>query len=324
MAEPAELRAPRAQAVVAARDTGDRLLSPPGSLGVLDAAVNRVLALGGGQLDGGSLILVAAEHPVTAHAISAYHPSVTADVFAATEAGQSLGASTARAAGLSVRAVRAIARDRQGDLVADDALSGADAARLLAEGRSLGRTAAAAGLLCLGEVAVGNTTVAAALAAAMLGLPAERVVGLGVGADAAMLDRKRQVVTAALDRARARYGRQLAEPLTALAAVGGPEFAMLAGVVLGAAGAGVPVVLDGCATGVAALLAVTLEPGAQAYLIAGQRSRELAHPLILTELGLEPLLSLRLRAGEGVGACLAAQLLLTGLRVRRTAGRVNG
>ncbi|MDQ1720796.1 MAG: nicotinate-nucleotide--dimethylbenzimidazole phosphoribosyltransferase, partial [Pseudonocardiales bacterium] len=213
-----ELRAPGGQAVVTARDTGDRLLSPPGSLGVLDAAVNRVLALDCGSLDGGSLILVAAEHPVIAHQISAYPASVTDDVFAATEAGESLGASTARAAGLSVRAVRAIAQHRQGDLVDDDALSGADVARLLADGTSLGQTAAAAGLVCLGEVAVGNTTVAAALAAALLQLPAERVVGLGVSADAPMLDRKRQVVAAALTRASARYGGRLTDPLTALAA----------------------------------------------------------------------------------------------------------
>jgi nicotinate-nucleotide--dimethylbenzimidazole phosphoribosyltransferase len=308
---------------VAARDTGDRLLSPPGSLGVLDSAVNRVLALGGADLDGGTLVLVAAEHPVTAHHISAYPAGVTADVFAATEAGESLGASTARAVGLSIRPVWAIAQQHQGDLVSEDGLSGVDAARLLAQGRSLGRTAAEAGLVCLGEVAVGNTTVAAALVADLLRLRAEQVVGLGVGADAAMLDRKRRVVTMALDRAQARYGQQLADPLTVLAALGGPEFAMLAGVVLGAAGAGVPVVIDGYATGVAALIAVRLEPAAQAYLIAGQRSRELAHPLILTELGLEPLLELRLRSGEGVGACLAAQLLLTGLRVRRTAGRVS-
>lgn len=317
------LRAPAAHAVVAARDTGDRLLSAPGSLGVLDTAVNRVLALGTADLDGGSLVLVAAEHPVTAHRISAYPDSVTADVLAATEAGQSLGACAARAAGLSVQAVRATALDHQGDLVGQDGLSGADVARLLAEGTELGRAAAANGLVCLGEVAVGNTTVAAALAAGLLGLPAEAVVGLGVGADAAMVQRKQAVLTSALARARARYGERLAKPLTALAALGGPEFAMLAGVVLGAAGAGVPIVLDGCATGVAALLAVRLQPAAQAHLVAGQRSRERAHPLILTELGLEPLLELRLRAGEGVGACLAAQLLLTGLRVRRSAGRVD-
>lgn len=317
------LRAPAGRAVVTARDAGDRLLSPPGSLGVLDAALNRVLALGDPDLDGGSLVLVAAGHPVTAHRISAYPPSVTDDVFAATEAGQSLGASAARAAGLSVRAVRATARDPQGDLVCSDALSAADTARLLAQGEALGRTAAADGLVCLGEVAVGNTTVAAALTASLLGLTAEQAVGLGVGADAAMLQRKRSVVTAAGARAAARYGSGLAEPRTLLAALGGPEFAVLAGVVLGAARAGSPVVLDGCATSVAALLAVRLEPAAQAYLIAGQRSRELAHSAVLTELGLEPLLELRLRAGEGVGACLAAQLLLAGLRIRRTAGRVS-
>jgi len=322
-ADPQRLRAPAAHAVVAARDTGDRLLTAPGSLGVLDTAINRVLALGDANLDGGSLVLVAAEHPVTAHRISAYPDSVTADVLAATEAGQSLGASAARAAGLAVRAVRATASDHQGDLVGEDGLSSADVARLLAEGAELGQAAAANGLVCLGEVAVGNTTVAAALAAGLLGLPADEVVGLGAGADAAMVRRKHAVLTRALDRARARYGERLAEPLTALAALGGPEFAMLAGVVLGAAGAGVPIVLDGCATGVAALLAVRLEPAAQAHLVAGQRSRERAHPLILTELGLEPLLELRLRAGEGVGACLAAQLLLTGLRVRRGAGRVD-
>jgi len=83
------------------------------------------------------------------------------------------------------------------------------------------------------------------------------------------------------------------------------------------------VILDGLATSVAALLAVRLEPAVQANLIAGQRSRERAHRAVLTELGLEPLLDLRIRAGEGVGACLAAQLLLSGLRVRRAAGRVT-
>ena len=175
------------------------------------------------------------------------------------------------------------------------------------------------GLVCLGEVGIGNTTVAAALAAALLGLTPEQAVGLGSGADIAMLDRKRAVVSGAL--ARTRQGR--GTPLGALAALGGPEVALLAGVTLGAAAAGVPVVLDGLVTSLAALVAVRLEPAVQASLIAGHRSRERAHAAVLTELGLEPLLDLRLRAGEGVGACLAAQLLLAGLGVRRTAGRTS-
>jgi nicotinate-nucleotide--dimethylbenzimidazole phosphoribosyltransferase len=98
---------------------------------------------------------------------------------------------------------------------------------------------------------------------------------------------------------------------------------MLSGVTLGAAAAGVPVVLDGLATSLAVVVAVRLEPAVQAALVAGHRSRERAHGAVLTELGLEPLLDLRLRAGEGVGACLAGQLLLTGLAVRRSAGRTS-
>ena len=91
---------------------------------------------------------------------------------------------------------------------------------------------------------------------------------------------------------------------------------------LGAAGAGAAVVLDGLATSLAGLVAVRLEPAVAAHLIAGQRSRERAHHDVLTELGLEPLLDLRIRSGEGVGACLGAQALLAALEVRRTAARV--
>ncbi len=320
---PSHLAAPAPHAVVGARDSGDDLLSAPGSLGILDAAINRVLALGGPELAGGTLVLVAADHPVTSHRISAYPASVTAEVLAATEAGQSVGATAARHAGLAVRSLRALPSGPAGDLVTADALTAADVESLIAQGKSLGRLAAREGLVCLGEVAVGNTTVAAALSCALLGLEVEQAIGLGVGSDAGILARKRSVVAAAVQRARKLHGAALADPLTALAAVGGPEFAVLTGLTLAAAEARVPVILDGLATSLAALIAVRLEPAAQSVLVAGQRSRERAHRAVLTELGLEPLLDLRLRAGEGVGACLAAQLLLTGLRVRRDAGRVR-
>ena len=134
-------------------------------------------------------------------------------------------------------------------------------------GREIGRSAGSRGLVCLGEVGVGNTTVAAAL--------------------------------------------------------GGPEVALLTGVTLGAAAAGAPVVLDGLAGSLPGLVASRLEPAAQAYLLAGHVSRERAHALVLRELGLEPLLALRLRSGEGVGACLAASLVLQGLAVRRVAARTR-
>jgi nicotinate-nucleotide--dimethylbenzimidazole phosphoribosyltransferase len=124
-------------------------------------------------------------------------------------------------------------------------------------------------------------------------------------------------------RARGAVPRLDRDPLAALAQLGGPELAVLAGVVLGAAERRAVVVLDGFATSVAALVSVQLEPGAQASLVAGQRSRERGHELVLQQLGCEPLLDLRLRAGEGAGAALASGLLLDGLRIRRETARTD-
>jgi nicotinate-nucleotide--dimethylbenzimidazole phosphoribosyltransferase len=198
-----------------------------------------------------------------------------------------------------------------------------DVERLLDGGRALGRELAGAGLVALGEVGVGNTTVAAALAAALTGGDPTALTGLGAGADSAVLSRKREVVTAAVARARRAVRRPDRDPLAALAELGGPELAVLAGVVLGAAERCAVVVLDGFATSVAALVPVLLEPGSQACLVAGQRSRERGHELVLQQLGCEPLLDLRLRAGEGAGAALASGLLLDGLRIRRETARTD-
>jgi nicotinate-nucleotide--dimethylbenzimidazole phosphoribosyltransferase len=317
------LAGPDQQAVVAGRDTGDDLLAVPGSLGVLDAAINRVLALQRAAPTGGTLVVAAADHPVTRHGVSAYPTSVTAEVLAATRLGVSLGATMARQCGLGVEAVHARPAGEAGDLVHSDAMAAADAAALIRQGGELGHRLAAGGLICLGEVGIGNTTIAAALTCLLAGLDPDTAVGQGAGADAAMMARKRSVVALALERARAVHGDGLADPYVLVAALGGPEIALLAGVVLAAARRGVPVVLDGLVTGVAALLAVRLEPAVQSALVAGQRSREPAHEAILSELGLEPLLQLRLRAGEGAGACLAAQLLLTGLQARQLTVRVS-
>lgn len=313
---PSRLRAPEQRAVVEARDTGDRLLTPPGSLGVLDRAVDRAVSLGHLDLTGGTLLLVGGSHPVAELGVTAFSTSVTSDVLAAARAGQALGTVAAAAAGL--RAVVLDAGRSDGDLLHTDALREAEVERLLAEGRAAG--AQVPGLLALGEVGIGNTTVAAALACALLGLDPEAAVGLGAGADSSMLDRKREVVAGALARC---AGRTLTDPITALAAVGGPEVAMLVGGVLGAAEAGAVVVLDGLLTSVAALAAVLLEPAVAQHLVAGQRSRERAHPAVLDRLGLEPLLDLRLRAGEGAGACFASGLLLAALRVRRETGHTG-
>lgn len=309
------LRAPAPRAVVSARDTGDDLLTPPGSLGVLDRAVDRAASLGHLDLSGGVLVLAGGRHPVTALGVSAFDPSVTDDVLAAARAGTALGTVAASAAGL--RSVVVDCGSSTGDLLHTNALSASAVADLLERGRVLGAAEGACGLVALGEVGIGNTTVAAALASALLGLSADETVGLGSGADSAMLEVKRSVVLGALARSRPDG------PHEALQAVGGPEAVFLAGVVLGAASAGSVVVLDGLLTSVAALCAVQLEPAVAQHLVAGQRSRERAHSAVLDRLGLEPLLDLRMRAGEGAGACFAAGLLFNALQVRRETARTT-
>jgi nicotinate-nucleotide--dimethylbenzimidazole phosphoribosyltransferase len=317
------LAGPGQAAVVASRDSGDDLLTVPGSLGALDLTVNRVLALGPEPPASGTLLVAAADHPVTRHSVSAYPPSVTADVYAATQRGVSLGAAIARQAGLAVEAVFARPAKPAGDLADTDALHPDDVRALLADGEARGARLAERGLVCLGEVGIGNTTVAAALTSVLLDLAPADAVGLGAGSDTDMVRRKQDVVARAVTRARTAHGDRLRDPWVLAASLGGPEITLLAGVVLGAARRRVPVVLDGYVTSVAAALAVRAEPAAQGMLVAGQVSNERAHEAVLLDLGLEPLLRLRLRAGEGVGACLAAQLLLTALRARRETARVT-
>jgi nicotinate-nucleotide--dimethylbenzimidazole phosphoribosyltransferase len=323
------LALPSQTAVVAAHDGADQLLTAPGSLGVLDRSLDRILALGW-RPSAGALVIAAADHPVTRHGISAYSPEVTRHVAQAALAGTSVGAVAAGAAGLGVVVVDAgvegaplagarLARpiDPRGDLVTSDGLSMADAERLVGLGFQVGVELAGEGLLvALGEIGVGNTTVAAALAAGLLGIDPAALVGLGAGSDSAMIVAKKQAVSAAVARYRPSH------PMAALACLGGGELAVLAGVILGAAGAGGVVVLDGMATGVAALLATELEPAVAAHLVAGQRSREAGHPTVLAALGLEPILDLRLRAGEGAGAALAVTVLVAGLRIRADAAQV--
>lgn len=324
------------QSLVSATDDADGLLAPPESLGVLDRVVSRIEALGRGRMPlGGTLVLAGASHPVAAHRVSAYPERVTRDILEAAVAGEAAGAVSARSAGLALvvvdagatvgspiaGAVNAHPLDPTGDLVAADALSRADVDRLVLMGVEIGEKAAATGLVALGEVGIGNTTVAAALSCVVTGLSPRDAVGLGAGGDADIVERKRCVVDAALVRVGERATNWRTDPADLIAALGGAEIAVLTGVVLGAAGAGAPVVLDGLAGSLPGVLAVAFDPGVQAHLIAGQQSRERAHGDVLRLLGLEPLLSLRLRAGEGVGSTLAASLVLQGLRIRREVAR---
>ncbi|MGN6577189.1 MAG: nicotinate-nucleotide--dimethylbenzimidazole phosphoribosyltransferase, partial [Nocardioides sp.] len=168
------------------------------------------------------------------------------------------------------------------------------------------RDLVAAGHNCLltGDMGIANTTPSAALVSAFTGIPAAEVTGRGTGVDDDTWSRKVAVVDRALTAR-----PPASDPLATLASVGGFEHAGVAGFVLGAAAAGVPVILDGVIAGSAALVAQAMCPEAVGYCFAGHRSVEPGHRVALDRLGLRPLVDLDLRLGEGTGAVLAFPLV---------------
>ena len=168
-------------------------------------------------------------------------------------------------------------------------------------------------LLALGEMGIGNTTAAACLTSAFTGALPELTTGRGAGLDDARLEHKRTIVAAAIRRARPKA----ADPLGTLAELGGFEIAALVGAALAAAARRVPVVLDGYTTTSAALAAVALAPNLRHSLIAAHRSAEPGHRVALEYLGLQPLLTLDMRLGEGSGAALALPIILGAARLMR-------
>jgi nicotinate-nucleotide--dimethylbenzimidazole phosphoribosyltransferase len=163
-------------------------------------------------------------------------------------------------------------------------------------------------IVALGDMGIGNTTAAGALHAALLGVPATVVCGPGTGLDEEGVRRKAAVIERALAA-----NRPLDDPVDVLAALGGFEIALLAGVALGAAAERLAVVLDGFIVTASALVAARIAPSVVDYMVAGHLSPEPGHRLGLDALGLEPLLDLDLRLGEGTGAALALPLLRAAL-----------
>lgn len=204
------------------------------------------------------------------------------------------------------------------DLAAGPAMAHEEAYDALDVGADVAADALAVGaqMLVTGEMGIGNTTPAAALIAALAGAPAAEVTGRGTGIDDAMLARKTEVVRAAVARLVA-GADSVADPLAVLAEVGGLEIAALAGFIVGGAAAGVPVLLDGVIAASAALVACALVPDVRGYLIAGHLSAEPGAAIALRHLGLDPLLSLDMRLGEGSGATLAIPLVQAAARILR-------
>ena len=166
-------------------------------------------------------------------------------------------------------------------------------------------------LLGTGDMGIGNTTPSSAIIAAFSGIAPEELTGRGTGIDDKALENKIRVIKEALELHRP----DPADPLDVLAKVGGFEIGGLAGLVLGAAHHGIPVVCDGFISTAGALIACELAPGAKKYLFAGHRSVEAGHVFMHRRLELEPLLDLGFRLGEGTGAALAFELLDASTRI---------
>jgi nicotinate-nucleotide--dimethylbenzimidazole phosphoribosyltransferase len=325
--------APDAPARIAARDRADTLVKPIGSLGLLEDVIERWAAATGEPppvpLRAAHLIC-AADHGHIARGTSVFGAAVSAQVAAAAARAETAIGILARArdealvvADLGLRdgtppgCLDARCASGTADLAKDPAMSPPERDRAMRTGRRLaGELLADTGADCLvlGEIGMGNTTSAAALLCALTGVDVTEAVGRGTGLDAAGLERKRDVVSAALARC---AGAIDDDPAEALRQLGGLELAALVGAMHAAHEARVPVVLDGLTVGVAALVAVALRPVCREWLFAGHRSSEPAHGHVLVELGLEPLLDLRLRLGEGSGAAMALTLIEQAGRLHR-------
>lgn len=321
-AQPGPPARPDRAAAAAARDRLDRLVKPAGSLGALEAVIERWAQITGrpppGRLRAGVLVC-AADHGHLVHGTSLFEATVSGEVAAAAARGETAVGVLARRGGHEllvvdvglagptppgVRDAKIAAGTR--DMTTGPALSGGELDAALATGARLTGELADRGVDCLvlGEIGIGNSATTAALVCVLTGSSPELTVGRGSGLDAAGLVRKRATVAAALERHGARLPAH-----DALRAVGGLELAVLTGAATEAARRGLPVILDGYAVSAAALAAVQLEAAVGEVLVASHRSAEPGHGIVLTELGLEPLLDLRLRLGEASGALLALPLI---------------
>jgi nicotinate-nucleotide--dimethylbenzimidazole phosphoribosyltransferase len=318
----------------------DLKTKPRRSLGRLESLACQVAAIRGDvcpPLPEKAIVMMAGDHGVAEERVSAYPQEVTAQMllnFARGGAAINVLARQACArlvvADLGVKGEVSAAPEIRNHRIApgtrnftrEQAMTRPQAIVALEVGIALATELAQAGvaLIGLGDMGIGNTTASSALAAAFTGAPVEEVIGRGTGIDDAGLRRKLDVVRRGL----VLHRPDPADPVGVLAALGGFEIAGLAGVVLGAAAARVPVVIDGFICSTAALAAVGLAPHAAGYLIGAHRSVEAGHRIVLRALEVEPLLDLQLRLGEGTGAALAMNLVDASLHILHEMATFDG
>ena len=297
---------PDAQTLAAASARNSALTKPPGALGRLeDLAIWYAGWRGTARpvLERPQVIVFAGNHGVAARGVSAFPIEVTVQMVANFETGGAAINQLARAFGASMKVVALDLDHPTADFTEMPAMTEDEFLTALTAGWEA--VDSQADLLVTGEMGIGNTTSAAAVAAALFGGGAEAWVGRGTGVDDAGLRRKREVVDAGLARHRA----ALADPFEVLRRLGGRELAAMAGAILAARHYRIPVILDGFICTAAAAVLEAASPGALDHCAAGHISAEGAHAMLLGKIGKAPLLSLGLRLGEGSGAALAIGVL---------------
>jgi nicotinate-nucleotide--dimethylbenzimidazole phosphoribosyltransferase len=317
-------------AMAAARARQDRLTKPQGALGRLED-ISVWLAGAQGRCPPTKpqrvrVVVFAADHGVAAAGVSAYPQEVTGQMVANFISGGAAVNVLAGQVGASVRVVdvgvahpppglpadvtRYRVRSSSGRIDLEDALTADEVAAALDAGVHIAdeEVDSGADLLVPGDMGIGNTTPATAVIAAMTGERPDGLTGRGTGVDDATLATKREVIGRAL--ARVAGNGSVADPLAVLAGVGGADIAATTGFLLGAAARRTPVVLDGIVSAAAAISVNALCPPARAWWLAGHRSTEPAQSAALSALGLEPVVDLGLRLGEGTGALLAIPVVL--------------
>lgn len=282
------------------------LTKPPGSLGRLEDAAIRLARWQGREkpaLERVHVLIFAGSHGVTARGVSAFPAEVTAQMVANFSAGGAAINQLAKQTGASLTVTSLEIERPTADFTEAPAMDEADFLKAVQTG--FDAVPEGADLISLGEMGIGNTTAASALAAALFGGRGADWVGRGTGVDDAGLSRKAEAVDAAL----ACHGEALSDPLEALRRVGGRELAAMFGAALAARQRRIPLLLDGFVCGSAVAPLARLGEDGLAHAIAGHVSAEPGHRRLLGELGLKPLLDLDMRLGEGSGACLAINIL---------------
>ena len=302
-----------------------QLTKPPGSLGQLEELAVQLAAMQGVErpaVDHASIVIFAGDHGIAAENVSAFPQAVTGEMVknfarggaAISVLAKTLGArlevvnlGTVNDPGEWPNVVRAVIAPSTSNFAAEPAMTETQLAQALQAGCDsvLRAHEHGAQIFIGGEMGIANTTSASAIACALLQEAPQLLAGPGTGLDSKGVAHKAAVIQRALDLHRA----NLAQPLGVLRHVGGFEIAALAGAYLAAAQNGVPVLVDGFISSVAALTAVRIQPAVRNWMLFAHTSAEPGHQRVLTTLDAQPLLQLGMRLGEGSGAATALPLL---------------